>query len=229
MRRKRKRRFRERERVRYLLTCAQRERMRKVRTFSLSHDERRPKKKKKKMGVKRVVAEGLSRVDPFLCPLVAFFQKNIKHPTRKGNLSRVSYLSFVAVPQNSGVCVLRSFWRVFVSRASVGKKEERVFVFTKGDDIFIQRKDARAQKKKKKKERKNEREKESAFGGLFVRACVYIFIRGIRRRSSSSREREHFPALGEKRRRLVVHRFCERKRRKERKRSAKKKKTFWCR
>jgi hypothetical protein len=35
--------------------------------------------------------------------------------------------------------------------------------------------------------------------------------------------------LGEKRRRLVVHRFCERKRRKERKRSAKKKKTFWCR
>ena len=162
------------------------------------------------------------------CPLVAFFQKNIKHPTRKGNLSRVSYLSFVAVP-HSGVCVLRSFWRVFVSRASVGKKEERVFVFTKGDDIFIQRKDARAQKKKKKKERKNEREKESAFGGLFVRACVYIFIRGIRRRSSSSREREHFPALGEKRRRLVVHRFCERKRRKERKRSAKKKKTFWCR
>ena len=181
------------------------------------------------MGVKRVVAEGLSRVDPFLCPLVAFFQKNIKHPTRKGNLSRVSYLSFVAVPQSSGVCVLRSFWRVFVSRASVGKKEERVFVFTKGDDIFIQRKDARAQKKKKKKERKNEREKESAFGGLFVRACIYIFIRGIQRRSSSSREREHFPALGEKRRRLVVHRFCERKRRKERKRSAKKKKTFWCR
>ena len=215
MRRKRKRRFRERERVRY--THLRTARMRKVRTFSLSY-ERRPQKKKWASNVAERV-----RVEPFLS-FGRFFSKKTHHPTRKGNLS----LSCRGCASFGGV--LRSFWRVFVSRASVGKKEERVFVFTKGDDIFIQRKDARAQKKKKKKkERKNEREKESAFGGLFVRACIYIFIRGIQRRSSSSREREHFPALGEKRRRLVVHRFCERKRRKERKRSAKKKKTFWCR
>ena len=161
------------------------------------------------------------------CPLVAFFQKNITSDAKRKSLSCVVSL-FRGCASFGGLCP-SLFLACFRLRASVGKKEERVFVFTKGDDIFIQRKDARAQKKKKKKERKNEREKESAFGGLFVRACIYIFIRGIRRRSSSSREREHFPALGEKRRRLVVHRFCERKRRKERKRSAKKKKTFWCR
>ena len=196
--------------------------MRKVRTFSLSY-ERRPKKKKNGRQTSRRESELIH-----FCPLVAFFQKNITSDAKRKSLSCVVSL-FRGCASFGGLCP-SLFLACFRLRASVGKKEERVFVFTKGDDIFIQRKDARAQKKKKKKkERKNEREKESAFGGLFVRACVYIFIRGIRRRSSSSREREHFPALGEKRRRLVVHRFCERKRRKERKRSAKKKKTFWCR
>ena len=159
-----------------------------------------------------------------------FFSK--KHKTsdaKRKSLSCVVSLFRGCASKFGGLCPSLFLACFRLSSERCGKKEERVFVFTKGDDIFIQRKDARAQKKKKKKERKNEREKESAFGGLFVRACVYIFIRGIRRRSSSSREREHFPALGEKRRRLVVHRFCERKRRKERKRSAKKKKTFWCR
>ena len=129
-----------------------------------------------------------------------FFKKTLR---RKRNLSRFRFRGY-----RSEFCCSLPLFGLFFCQLVLGK--EREFLYSLGVTTYLFRRKTRAFAKKKKEER---RAKERVLRGReSVRWSFHTFIYYCSIHYSSSRERENFFPFfqGEKRRRLVVHRFCER-------------------